>query len=104
MLRGPQGEPLLTDAELRELPDSAVASGTDRDIVNSEKAVLIGPQGELIYPSLDVLCPTCGQPFREEACSQPGAEPDGFEDPDNAVADDRDDLAELLRSAREKLL
>jgi hypothetical protein len=104
MLLGPQGEPLLTDAELRayrvpaqdpdnepaddrdvsadgvgfgpvKVPDSPVASGTDRDIVEAENAVLVGPQGEKIYPTADGICPACGQQFPEE-CSQPGEDLD----------------------------
>lgn len=96
ILLGPQGEPIFTDEDFRALPDSAVASGTDRAEYATKKP-LVGPQGELIYPSLDAVCPTCGQPFPEETCSQPGEEPDGFDDPDNASVDNRDDMAELLK-------
>ncbi len=50
------------------------------------------------YPSLDAVCPTCGQPFPEAASiPQPGEEPDGFDDPDNAVVDDRENMFELLK-------
>jgi hypothetical protein len=104
---GPQGEPIF---ELRDVScdgpgfaipakkaaDSAAAAGTDRDCLQSEKAIR-GPQGELVYPCLDTVCPTCGQPFPETA-SHPGEEPDGFDDPDDAPVDDRDDMVELLRS------
>ena len=79
---GPQGEPV----EIREKSDSAVAAGTDR-----EKAVR--PSSE------NGICPLCGADFPEQ-CSQPGAEPDGFDDPDNAPVDDRDDMVELLRSRK----
>jgi hypothetical protein len=52
-------------------PDSSVASGTDRDRVATEQAVLIGPQGEKIYPTADGICPVCGQQFPEQ-CSDGG--------------------------------
>ena len=91
ILLGPQGEPI----EIREKTTSAVAAGTDRAEFAVTQKPFVGPQGELIYPSFDVLCPTCGQPFPEETCSQPGEEPDGFDDPDNAPVDDRDDIKEL---------
>jgi hypothetical protein len=97
---GPQNEPLLetaaewrmTAAELRtarakherdvavdgpgfiipakKVPDSSLTSGTDRA---QELEFARGPQGELLFPSLDAVCPTCGQPFAESA-SQPGAD------------------------------
>jgi hypothetical protein len=92
-IAGPQGEPLLSDEELRALSDSSVASGTDRDI-DTERAVLVGPQGEKIYPTADGICPVCGQSFPEE-CSRPSGEPDGFDDSDNEPVDDRDDMVAL---------
>jgi len=58
---GPQGEPV----EIREKPDSSVASGTDRSELEFA-ATKYGPQGELlVWP--DAICPTCGQPFPETA-------------------------------------
>lgn len=92
ILLGPQGEPL----EIREKPTSTITVGTDRAEFAVTQKPLVGSQGELIYPSLDAICPTCGQPFAE-ACSQPGEEPDGFDDPDSAPVDDRDDMVELLK-------
>ncbi|HKN70656.1 MAG TPA: hypothetical protein VJX30_06490 [Terriglobales bacterium] len=108
-LLGPQGEPLLTDAELRDVscdgpgfgptkvPNSSVASGTDRDIVNTETAVLVGPQGEKIYP-LDGICPVCGHAqFPEEVCSQPGEDLDAQPGatPDFAAIREDDDTVEI---------
>ena len=92
IILGPQGEPL----EIREQPAGTLAAGTDRAEFAVTQKPVVGPQGELVYPSLDAVCPTCGQPF-PEACSQPGEEPCGFDDPDNAPVDDRDDMVELLK-------
>lgn len=81
-LLGPQGEPIFEARDVSadgvgfgptKVPNSSVAAGTDRDIVDTEQAVLIGPQGEKIYPTADGICPVCGQQF-PEACSQPGAD------------------------------
>lgn len=92
IILGPQGEPL----EIREQFASTLAAGTDRAEFAVTQKPFVGPQGELVYPSLDAVCPTCGQPF-PETCSQPCEEPDGFDDPDNAPVDDRDDMVELLK-------
>jgi len=110
---GPQGEPIFESRDVSvdgvgfgptKVPTSAAASGTDRDIVNTEQAVLVGPQGEKIYPVNDSgICPVCGQQFPEAASlPQPGTEPSGFDDdsiPDSNTApvDDRDDIVELLK-------
>jgi len=51
---GPQNEVI----EDRKVPDSSVASGTDRTVG---------------------FCPTCKQPFPEAASAEPGAEPTPFE-------------------------
>ncbi len=129
IILGPQGEEIeardvAVDGPGFTIPatkaDSSVASGTDRDIVNTETAVLVGPQGEKIFPTADGICPVCGQQF-PEACSQPGADlsaqpgstpdPEAIreddyideidepedEDPNNAPADDRENMFELLR-------
>lgn len=108
---GPQGEPLLSEAELRDVsadgvgfgptkvPTSAVASGTDREqaVKKFAASIVRGPQGEIILPPTEQgICPLCGADF-PEACSQPGVEPDGFDDPNNAVVDDRENMFELLK-------
>ncbi len=49
-------------------PDSSVAAGTDRDKVNTETVVLVGPQGEkILATSEEGICPLCGQQFPENA-------------------------------------
>jgi len=96
---GPQGEPLLTDEELRKLPrylkralfrdvsadgpgfaiprprpDSAVAAGTDCEHAAMELAE--GPQGEILNPSHwgdTCPCPLCGQTWGE-TCSEDGGQ------------------------------
>lgn len=99
-LLGPQGEVILEARDVSvdgpgfgpvKTPDSSIANGTDRAVVNTETAVLVGPQGEKIFPTADGICPVCGQQF-PEACSQPGADlsaqPGATPDPEALREDD----------------
>lgn len=113
---GPQGEPIERDVAVdgpgftipAKKADSSVANGTDRDVVNTEQVVLVGPQGEKIYPTAESsICPVCGQEF-PEACSEDGGQVSDpqqmlrvdmgvFDDPDNEPVDDRENLFEMLK-------
>jgi|SRR5271157_3336249 len=100
-LLGPQGEPIFEARDVSAdgpgfaIPakaDSSVAAGTDRGTVDTETAVLVGPQGEKIYPVSDSgICPVCGQVWGETA-SQPGADmsaqPGATPDPEAIREDD----------------
>lgn len=119
---GPQGEPIeVRDVAVdgpgftipaKKATDSSVANGTDRDSVNTEQAVLVGPQGEKIYPVNDSgICPVCQQQW-PEACSEDGgqvSDPQEMlrvdmgesDDPDNCPVDDRDNMFEMLRGEKQ---
>src|SRR5271157_5628726 len=103
---GPQGEPIeVRDVSAdgvgfgpTKVPTSAVASGTDREQAIKQFAAKIirGPQNEIILPPTEQgICPLCGADF-PESCSAPSAEPDGFDDPDDAPVDDRENMFEML--------
>ena len=108
VLLGPQGEPIFESRDASvdgvgfgptKVTTTAVASGTDREQAIKQFAAKIirGPQNEIILPPTEQgICPLCGADF-PEACSQPGAEADGFDDPDNAPVDDRENMLELLK-------
>ena len=102
VLLGPQGEPVFVFEERDRNPDSFVTPGTDREQAKKKFAgrILRGPQGEILLPPTEQgICPLCGAGF-PETCSQRGEDPDGFDDPDGAPLDDRDDMLELPRNRK----
>lgn len=96
MRYGPQHEPIpeteaecqLTTAELR-MAKAKHERGQELEFATDD--LLVGPQGEKIYPTAESeICPVCGQEM-PETCSQPNDEDET--DEDAPVVDDITELS-----------